>query len=215
VTAPGGFYARAGKRLLDLALTVPALALLAPVLLAVAAAVRLLLGSPVLFVHVRPGRGGERFRLLKFRTMTDERDERGRLLPDAQRLTRFGRWLRRTSLDELPELVNVLRGEMSLVGPRPLLVEYLERYTPEQARRHAVRPGVTGWAQVHGRNALTWDEKFAYDLDYMDRMSLRLDLSILLRTVRLVAAGRGVSAVGHSTMPVFGDDGGETPEEPR
>jgi len=200
---PRGLYRHGGKRLLDLVLTVTALPLLAPVLLVLAAAVRLMLGSPVLFRQQRPGRGGELFTLRKLRTMTNERGADGHLLPDAERLTRFGRFLRRTSLDELPELWNVLRGDMSLVGPRPLLVQYLERYTPRQARRHEVRPGITGWAVVHGRNALSWEEKLALDVDYVDRLSLALDLRILARTVGLVVRGAGVSARGHSTMPEF------------
>jgi lipopolysaccharide/colanic/teichoic acid biosynthesis glycosyltransferase len=206
-------YRRFGKRLLDAAVAVTALVALAPVLLLLAAAVRLLLGSPVLFVQARPGRHGERFPLLKLRTMTDLTDALGAPLPDAERLTRFGRFLRRTSLDELPELVNVLRGDMSLVGPRPLLVQYLARYTPRQARRHEVRPGITGLAQVSGRNALSWEEKFELDVEYVERLSLGLDLSILARTVRWVLGGKGVSAQGHSTMPEFlgsreGDAGG-------
>jgi lipopolysaccharide/colanic/teichoic acid biosynthesis glycosyltransferase len=186
-------------------IAIPALLVLSPLLLVLAALVRVLLGSPVLFRHRRPGRHGRVFTLLKLRTMIDATDDAGRPLPDAQRLTRFGRFLRRSSLDELPELLNVLRGEMSLVGPRPLLVDYLERYTPEQSRRHEVRPGITGLAQVRGRNELSWDEKFAFDLEYVDRMGLGLDLRILLSTVRLVLQGRGVSARGHSTMPEFGE----------
>ncbi len=151
------FYCRYGKRALDLALTIPALIVLSPVLLLIALSVRLTLGAPILFRQVRPGLHGKPFTLYKFRTMTDARDAQGNLLPDAERLTRFGRFLRATSLDELPELFNVLRGEMSLVGPRPLLMQYLDRYTSEQARRHEAKPGITGWAQVNGRNALIWD----------------------------------------------------------
>ena len=196
-------YRRYGKRAFDVVASLAALAVLAPLLLGLAAMVGLRLGSPVLFVQERPGRGGDRFRLLKFRTMRDARDAAGAPLPDAERLTRFGRFLRRTSLDELPELVNVLRGDMSLVGPRPLLVQYLDRYTRRQARRHEVRPGLTGLAQVSGRNALAWEEKFELDVEYVDRLSLRLDLAILARTLRQVIGGRGVSADGHSTMPEF------------
>lgn len=197
------FYARRGKRWLDLALAGGALAVLALPMLVLAALVRWRLGSPVLFRQTRPGLGGRLFAMVKFRTMTDARDAEGRLLPDNVRLTRFGRLLRATSLDELPELWNVLRGEMSLVGPRPLLVEYLDRYTAEQARRHDSLPGITGWAQVNGRNALSWEEKFALDVWYVDHVSLALDLQILLKTVLKVLVRDGVSAAGHATAPVF------------
>lgn len=202
-------YRRGGKRLLDLALTVPALIVVSPLIALLALLVRLSLGTPVLFRHARPGLGGRPFTLLKLRTMTDATDGEGRLLPDAERLTGLGRWLRRTSLDELPELWNVVRGDLSLVGPRPLLMEYLPLYSPRQARRHQVRPGITGWAQVHGRNAVSWPEKLALDVEYVERCSLRLDLSILARTVALVIKGEGVSAEGHATMPRFrgGGDG--------
>jgi lipopolysaccharide/colanic/teichoic acid biosynthesis glycosyltransferase len=161
------------------------------------------LGSPVLFSQVRPGLHGKPFRMVKFRTMTDERDSSGVLLPDAQRLTPFGRFLRASSLDELPELWNVLRGEMSLVGPRPLLMEYLPLYSPEQARRHEVRPGITGWAQVNGRNAISWTDKFALDVWYVDHRSLWLDVRILWLTVRKVLVRDGISAAGEATMPAF------------
>jgi lipopolysaccharide/colanic/teichoic acid biosynthesis glycosyltransferase len=173
------------------------------VLLAIAVAVRWSMGRPVLFRQVRPGRAGEPFALLKFRTMTDRCDADGRPLPDADRLTGLGRLLRRTSLDELPELWNVVRGDMSLVGPRPLLVEYLPLYSPEQARRHEVRPGITGWAQVNGRNATTWEARFAHDVYYVDHRSFGLDLRILLRTVAQVLTGAGVSAPGEATMARF------------
>jgi sugar transferase EpsL len=192
-----------GKRVFDVVLAAALLVVLSPILLIVAALVRARLGVPLVFHQTRPGRGGRPFTLLKFRTMTDARDATGALLPDAARFTTVGRFLRRTSLDELPELVNVLRGDMSLVGPRPLLMEYLPRYSPEQWRRHDVRPGITGWAQVHGRNALTWDEKFALDVWYVDNRSFRLDLEILARTAREVLSGRGVSSSGHVTMPPF------------
>jgi len=198
-----GIYRRGGKRLLDLAVGGVALLLLSPLLLALVLLVRLRLGRPVLFRHRRPGLEGRPFTLFKLRTMRDLRDEEGELLPDEERLTPFGRFLRRTSLDELPELWNVLRGEMSLVGPRPLLLEYLPRYTRDQARRHDVRPGITGWAQVHGRNALTWDERFDLDVWYVDHLSLALDLRILLRTPALVLRREGISAEGHATMPRF------------
>jgi lipopolysaccharide/colanic/teichoic acid biosynthesis glycosyltransferase len=185
------------KRLLDLALALPALVLFAPVLLAVALAVRLKLGPGVLFRQERPGLHGRPFFMLKFRTMLTGPGT------DAERLTPFGRFLRGASLDELPELWNVLRGDMSLVGPRPLLMRYLPRYTPQQARRHEVLPGITGWAQVNGRNALSWEEKFALDVWYVDNRSLALDLAILWRTVLAVALRRGISAPGEATMPEF------------
>jgi len=191
------------KRAFDVAAAAVGLVVLSPVLAGVALAVRLRLGAPVLFRQERPGLHGRPFTMLKFRTMTDARDAAGRLLPDAERLTPLGRLLRSTSLDELPELWNVLRGDMSLVGPRPLLVRYLDRYTPEQARRHEVRPGLTGWAQVNGRNALTWEEKFALDVWYVDHASLALDLKILLLTLRRVLAREGISAAGEATMPEF------------
>jgi lipopolysaccharide/colanic/teichoic acid biosynthesis glycosyltransferase len=203
----GGFYCRRGKRWLDLALTVPALLLAAPVALAIAFAVRIGLGRPVLFRQRRPGRHGEPFTLYKFRTLRDADDDSGRPLPDRERMTRLGRVLRRTSLDELPELLNVLRGEMSLVGPRPLLVDYLDRYTAEQARRHEVLPGITGWAQVHGRNAVAWEERFRLDVEYVDRLGLGLDLAILARTLVEVVRGHGIAAEGHATMPDFRGSG--------
>jgi lipopolysaccharide/colanic/teichoic acid biosynthesis glycosyltransferase len=196
-------YRAIGKRALDLSLTLPALVVLAPVLAVVALLVRLKLGAPVWFRQQRPGLNGRPFVLVKFRTMTDARDAQGELLPDAQRLTRFGQWLRSTSLDELPELINVVRGEMSLVGPRPLLMSYLPRYSPEQARRHTVRPGVTGWAQIGGRNALGWDERIARDVWYVDHLGLFLDLKILVLTVLQVLKRDGISAEGHATMPEF------------
>lgn len=206
-------YRRWGKRALDLALGVPAAVVSLPLGLALAALVRGSLGSPVLFRQRRPGLGGRPFTLFKLRTMGEARDREGRLLPDAERLDRVGRFLRATSLDELPELWNVLRGDMSLVGPRPLLMEYLERYTPEQARRHDVRPGMTGWAQVQGRNALDWEEKFAHDVWYVDHVSLGLDLRILARTLREVVRRQGISAAGHATMPRFRGTGRRV-EEP-
>ncbi|MBS3956252.1 MAG: sugar transferase [Clostridiales bacterium] len=191
------------KRLLDTVLVAIGLLLLSPLLLALMFLVRLRLGSPVLFVQERPGKNGRLFRMYKFRTMTSERGPDGVLLPDAERLTRLGRFLRSTSLDELPELWNVLRGDMSLVGPRPLLPEYLDRYTPEQARRHEVRPGITGWAQVNGRNALSWDERLALDVWYVDNRSFMLDMKILWMTAGQVLSLRGVNAEGHATMPEF------------
>lgn len=196
-------YRRAGKRLLDLSLTLTALIVLAPLLLLLALLVRLKLGSPILFRQRRPGINGRAFTLLKFRTMTDARDKDGGLLPDAERLTRFGRFLRATSLDELPELFKVLKGDMSLVGPRPLLMEYLDRYTPEQARRHEVKPGLTGWAQINGRNALAWEDKFKLDVWYVDRVSFWLDMKILVLTLIRLIKREGISAEGHATMPFF------------
>lgn len=191
------------KRLIDIVAASTALVLLSPVIAAVAVAVRLRLGSPVLFRQQRPGLHGRPFTLIKFRTMLDAHGADGEPLPDAERLPRFGRWLRSTSLDELPELWNVLRGDMSLVGPRPLLMHYLPLYSPEQARRHDVRPGLTGWAQINGRNALSWDEKFALDLWYVDHWSLRLDLKILATSFIHVFSRRGISAEGSATMPEF------------
>ena len=196
-------YRRIGKRLMDLTLAVPVLVVLTPVGLAVGGLIRLKLGGPVLFRQPRPGREGRVFEVIKFRTMSNARDADGKLLPDEERLTPFGARLRRLSLDELPTLWNVVRGDMSLVGPRPLLVRYLNRYTPEQRRRHDVLPGVTGWAQVNGRNAITWEEKFEHDVWYVENMSLRTDLAILFRTVAQVLGKRGISAEGHATMPEF------------
>ncbi|MGA0582323.1 MAG: sugar transferase [Castellaniella sp.] len=179
------------------------LALLSPLILILAWMVRRRLGSPVLFRQVRPGLQGRPFSMIKFRTMRDAVGPDGQLLPDAERMTPFGRLLRATSLDELPELWNVLKGDMSLVGPRPLLMEYLPLYSPEQARRHEVRPGVTGWAQVNGRNAISWEDKFRLDVWYVDHQSLRLDLKILYLTVKKVLARDGISAVGEATMTRF------------
>ncbi len=191
------------KRLFDVAVAAAALLAGAPLLLALALAVRLMLGKPVLFVQERPGLHGAPFKLVKFRTMRDARDAEGRPLPDEARLTRLGRLLRATSLDELPELWNVLRGEMSLVGPRPLLMEYLPLYTPEQARRHEVRPGITGWAQVNGRNALSWEDKFQLDVWYVDNRSFWLDLKILGLTAVKVFRREGISQEGHATAEFF------------
>ena len=194
------------KRAIDVVLVLIGMVLLAPLFAVLAWKVRRELGSPVLFTQARPGLHGEVFRLRKFRTMTDERDADGRLLPDEQRLTRFGRFLRSTSLDEIPEMVNVLRGEMSLVGPRPLLVEYLEHYTPEQHRRHEVRPGITGWAQINGRNNMTWDDKLALDVWYVDHRSLWLDVRILLKTLWVMVTRQGVSLDGHATTRRFDEE---------
>ncbi len=191
------------KRAFDLLVTLPVLILVAPVLGVIALLVRLKLGRPVLFSQARPGLNGEIFTLHKFRSMRDAFDADGHPLPDAARLTGFGRILRAASLDELPELWNVLRGEMSLVGPRPLLVQYLERFTPEQARRHAVLPGITGWAQINGRNALTWEEKFRLDVWYVDHWTPGLDLKILALTVWKVLRREGISAPGQATAGEF------------
>ncbi len=191
------------KRLFDLLAAGLGLLILSPVLLLVAVLVRIFLGAPVLFRQQRPGLGGRPFYIYKFRTMTDARGPDGALLPDAQRLTRLGRFLRATSLDELPELLNILRGEMSLVGPRPLLMQYLARYTPEQARRHDVLPGLTGWAQVNGRNALTWEDKFRLDVWYVDNWSFWLDIKIILLTIWKVLKREGISQPGHVTAEEF------------
>lgn len=191
------------KRALDVIGASCALLAFGPVMIYIALRIWREMGSPVLFRQVRPGLYGKPFVMYKFRTMTEARDAEGNLLPDALRLTPFGRWLRSTSLDELPELFNVLMGDMSLVGPRPLLMEYLDRYTPEQARRHEVKPGITGWAQVNGRNALTWEEKFRLDVWYVDHWNLLLDLKILLLTIVKVLRREGISAQGHVTMPEF------------
>ena len=191
------------KRTFDILISLAALLLLWPVLLVLAVLVRVKLGPPALFRQQRPGLHGRPFTMLKFRTMTGARDAQGNLLPDAERLPSFGRSLRSTSLDELPELINVLAGDMSLVGPRPLLMRYLDRYTPEQMRRHEVRPGITGWAQVNGRNAITWDQKFALDIWYVEHQSLRLDLRILWLTVRNVLRREGISQAGEATMEEF------------
>lgn len=191
------------KRLLDFTAALLGLIALALPLLILIALIRRKLGSPVFFTQVRPGMHGKPFKMVKFRSMTSERGTDGELLPDAERLTPFGRFLRSTSLDELPELWNVLKGDMSLVGPRPLLMEYLPLYSPEQARRHAVRPGVTGWAQVNGRNAISWEEKFALDTWYVDHQSLLLDIRILWLTVKKVLVREGISAAGEATMGKF------------
>ncbi len=196
----GSWYRSSGKRALDLTCSVLGLILLSPIMLALWLVIRMALGSPALFRQERPGQGGTPFVLVKFRTM---RGTSGVQSSDADRLTRLGRFLRATSLDELPELWNVLRGEMSLVGPRPLLMEYLPLYSVEQARRHEVRPGITGWAQVHGRNAVEWRERLALDVWYVDHHSLGLDLRILWRTIAQVLSRRGISQPGHVTMEPF------------
>jgi sugar transferase EpsL len=196
-------FQKFGKRVLDLIIVVPTVIFFLPLWLTVALLVRLSLGSPVLFRQVRPGQGGRPFVILKFRTMRNEFDDNGELLPDRLRLTPFGRFLRSTSLDELPELFNVLRGNMSLVGPRPLLTQYLDLYTPEQMRRHDVKPGITGWAQVNGRNALDWEDRFAHDIWYVDNMSFSLDLKIIVLTIFQVLSRKNINQPGHATMNPF------------
>jgi len=191
------------KRWFDLLAIALVLPLLLPVYIFLWCLIRCCLGSPVLFFQNRPGLRGKPFRIVKFRTMTNCCDEDGCLLPDAHRLTRLGRFLRATSLDELPELINVITGEMSIVGPRPLLMQYLARYSPEQARRHEVKPGITGWAQVNGRNSISWEEKFRLDVWYVDNWSFVLDLRIIMMTVLNVIRRDGISAAGEATMPEF------------
>lgn len=191
------------KRLLDTVLALLGLIFLAPAIALVAVCVRCKLGSPVIFSQVRPGLHGKPFKMVKFRTMLDAFDTAGNPLPDSQRMTRFGSFLRSSSLDELPELWNVLKGDMSLVGPRPLLMEYLSLYSPEQYRRHEARPGVTGWAQINGRNALNWDEKFKLDVWYVDNRSLWLDIKIIFLTIQKVVVRDGISAEGEATMAKF------------
>jgi sugar transferase EpsL len=197
------FYRRRGKRILDLAGATTALIATSPLQLTVAVIVRIRMGSPVLFRQQRPGIKGKPFTILKFRTMRSSEIQADVDQLDATRLTPLGRWLRSTSLDELPEFLNVLRGEMSLVGPRPLLMDYLDRYTPEQAQRNNMKPGITGWAQVNGRNSLTWDEKFNLDIWYVHNSSFKIDAQILWRTIIQVFNRSGVTAEGHETMPEF------------
>jgi sugar transferase EpsL len=191
------------KRCFDILLTLPVLAISMPVLIMVALLIRMSMGRPIFFRQIRPGLNGKPFSIYKFRTMTDERDEEGNLLPDTSRLSSLGKILRSTSLDELPELFNVLKGEMSLVGPRPLLTQYLDRYTLKQARRHEMKPGITGWAQVNGRNAITWDQKFEYDIWYIDNRSLPLDLKIIALTIWKTLKREGIRQPGHATSEEF------------
>ncbi|MFY9504242.1 MAG: sugar transferase [Dethiobacteria bacterium] len=198
-----GIYGRYFKRLLDFILSLIALVVLSPVFLIIALLVRIKLGSPVLFKQERPGLNEKIFTIYKFRTMTDERDENGELLPNHLRLTKFGRALRSSSLDELPELFNILKGDMSFIGPRPLLIEYLPLYNEQQRRRHAVRPGLTGLAQVNGRNAITWEEKFHYDLEYVDNLSFLLDLKIMVKTIVKVLKREGINSSEAVTMEKF------------
>ncbi|MBR3158388.1 MAG: sugar transferase [Atopobiaceae bacterium] len=198
-----GFYERYIKRPQDFCCAALAIVGLSPVMAVTAALVRKRLGKPVVFAQERPGKDGRIFRLYKFRTMTDERDEQGNLLPDEERLTDFGRLLRSTSLDELPELFNILKGDMAVVGPRPLLVRYLSRYTPEQARRHEVRPGLTGLAQVHGRNTVSWEDKFKWDVRYVDNVTFLGDWKIIAHTVLAVVRREGISSGSSATMEEF------------
>ncbi len=196
-------YRKFFKRFFDIVLSACALVALSPVMLVVAVLVKVKLGSPVIFCQGRPGKDERIFKMYKFRTMTDERDGDGQLLPDAERLTKFGRVLRSTSLDELPELWNILKGNMSIVGPRPLLVDYLDRYNEEQHRRHEVRPGMTGWAQVHGRNSLSWEARFAYDVEYVRRVSFFLDVRIIFLTVAVILRRQGIHSVNSETQEMF------------
>ena len=196
-------YSRALKYIFDRVVAAIALLFFSPLLLVIALAIYTRMGSPILFTQPRPGKDGCIFTFYKFRTMTDDRDADGNLLPDEQRLTTLGQFLRKTSLDELPQLWNVLKGDMSFFGPRPLLVAYLNRYTPEQARRHEIKPGITGWAQINGRNIITWEEKFKLDVWYVDHWSLWLDLKILFLTIWKVLQREGISQAGHTTMEEF------------
>lgn len=198
-----GFYEKYIKRLLDIVLSGAALVILSPVLLITAVLVRIKLGSPVIFTQERPGKDEKVFKLHKFRSMTDARDENGNLLPDKERLTGFGKKLRSLSIDELPELWDIFRGKMSFVGPRPLLVKYLPLYNAEQRHRHDVRPGLTGWAQVHGRNLTSWEERFEYDVEYVNNISFALDVKIIIMTIRCVLCREGINADGSATMEAF------------
>ncbi len=198
-----GPYRRYFKRPLDFVLSLATIIILSPILLLIALLVRIKLGSPVIFKQQRPGMNEKIFTLYKFRTMTDERDEKGELLPDEMRLTDFGKFLRASSLDELPELFNILKGDMTIVGPRPLLIEYLPLYNAHQKRRHEVRPGLTGWAQVNGRNAISWEEKFNYDVEYVDNLSFFLDVKIIFLTIMKVLKREGINQEGRATMEPF------------
>ena len=197
------FYSRYAKRWLDLIIALPVLLILSIPVILTSMLVAVILGRPILFRQLRPGLNGVPFTLFKFRTMTHARDTEGNFLTDKKRLTRFGRFLRSTSLDELPELINVIKGNMSLIGPRPLLMQYMDRYTPQQARRHEVKPGITGWAQVNGRNAITWEQKFDLDVWYVDHLSLSLDLKIIAMTIWKVITREGINQTGQATAEEF------------
>ena len=199
-------YAKYIKRILDFILSLLAIIILSPVMLIIYILVRIKLGKPAIFKQQRPGKNEKIFTLYKFRTMTDKKDESGNLLPDSERLTKFGKFLRSTSLDELPELINIIKGDMSLIGPRPLLVEYLNLYNEEQKHRHDVKPGLTGLAQVNGRNAIDWDKKFEYDVEYVKSVSFKNDLRILLKTIVKVFEREGISGKGSDTMQKFEGD---------
>lgn len=203
------FYRNYGKRMIDIVLSFIALIILAPLLIIIGVLVYFKLGSPILFTQERPGKDGEVFKLYKFRTMTDEKDETGKLLPDSVRLTKFGKFLRSTSLDELPELWNILIGDMSIVGPRPLLVQYLPLYNNHQKRRHDVSPGLTGYAQVNGRNAISWQEKFNYDVEYVNKVNFLLDTQIVFKTIKQVLIKDGISSETSATMEAFKGNGNE------
>ena len=207
-----GFYEKYIKRLLDIVLSGAALVILSPVLLITAVLVRIKLGSPVIFTQERPGKDEKVFKLHKFRSMTDARDENGNLLPDKDRLTGFGKKLRSLSIDELPELWDIFRGKMSFVGPRPLLVKYLPLYNAEQRHRHDVRPGLTGWAQVHGRNLTSWEERFEYDVEYVNNISFALDVKMIIMTIRCVLGREGINADGSATMKAFTGTGASSHE---
>ena len=207
-----GFYEKYIKLLLDIVLSGAALVILSPMLLITAVLVRIKLGSPVVFTQERPGKDEKVFKLHKFRSMTDARDENGNLLPDKDRLTGFGKKLRSLSIDELPELWDIFRGKMSIVGPRPLLVKYLPLYNEEQRHRHDVRPGLTGWAQVHGRNLTSWEERFEYDVEYVNNISFALDVKIIIMTIRCVLGREGINADGSATMEAFTGTGASTHE---
>lgn len=191
------------KRIIDISLSLIFIFLFWWLYIVVAILVRVKLGSPILFKQARPGLNNKIFQMYKFRTMTDKKDKDGNLLPDSERLTKFGKFLRSTSLDEIPEFFNILKGDMSLIGPRPLLVKYLERYSEEQLRRHNVRPGISGWAQVNGRNTISWEDKFKYDIEYVDKLSFLLDLKIIILTIKKVLIRDGISQVGNVTMEEF------------